>query len=203
MKLSSVQVLLFDGFDELDAIAPFEIWRMAASKSEIDVQLVALDGPKDIIASNGLQVKAPAPLGAQTPSLLVVPGGGWLGRSPAGAWAEVQRGVLPAKIAQLHRDGTIIASVCTGAMILSAAGLLRNRPATTNRGAYEELRAAGAQLIAARVVDDGDIVTAGGITCGIDLTLWLIERFLGAATAHGLEIELEHERRGTVWKKTA
>jgi transcriptional regulator GlxA family with amidase domain len=196
----NVQIVIFNGFDELDAIAPHEIWHMAKDlKPEVEVQLVTPDGSKEIKASNGLRVHAEGQLGR--PDILVVPGGGWMGRSPAGAWAEAQLGALPAKIAQLHRDGVVLASVCTGAMLLAAAGLLKNRPATTNRGALDELSAMGAQVVRARVVDDGDIITAGGITSGLDLTLWLVERFLGAQTAHVLEERLEYERRGTVWKR--
>lgn len=60
----------------------------------------------------------------------------------------------------------------------------------------------GAQVIPERVVDDGDIVTAGGITCGLDLGLWLVERFLGAEVARTLEERLEYERRGTVWRNS-
>ena len=63
------------------------------------------------------------------------------------------------------------------------------------------LKAAGAKIVRARVVDDGDAVTAGGITSGLDLTLRLAERFLGSQTAHTLEEQLEYERRGTVWRK--
>jgi len=197
----NVQIVLFNGFDELDAIAPHEIWQMARElKSGLEVQLVTLDGPTGITASNGLRVQAQGQLGTKKPDIVVVPGGGWITRSPAGAWAEAQRGALPAKLAELHRDGTIMTSVCTGAMLLAAAGLLKNRPATTNHGAFEELTAAGAKLVRARVVDDGDVVTAGGITCGMDLTLWLVERFIGAESAHALEGQLEYERRGTVWR---
>jgi len=199
----NIQILIFDGFDELDAIGPYEIWRMAAAEQpKFSVQLVSLDGAKEITASNGLQVRPQAKLAATRPDLVVVPGGGWLGRSPAGAWAEAQRGTIPTTLAQLHRDRTTMTSVCTGAMLLAAAGLLKNRPATTNHAALEELRATGAQVISARVVDDGDIITAGGITCGMDLTLWLVERFAGAETAHVLEQRLEYERRGTVWKRS-
>jgi transcriptional regulator GlxA family with amidase domain len=198
----NIQIVIFNGFDELDAIAPHEIWHMAKDlKPEIQVQLVTLDGSKEITASNGLRVQAEGQLAAKRPDIVVVPGGGWMGRSPAGAWAEAQRGALPAKLAQLHRDGVVMASVCTGAMLLAAAGLLKNRSATTNRGALEELSAMGAQVVRARVVDGGDIITAGGITSGMDLTLWLVERFLGAQTAQVLEERLEYERRGTVWKR--
>jgi transcriptional regulator GlxA family with amidase domain len=198
----NIQIVIFNGFDELDAIAPHEIWHMAKDlKPEIQVQLVTLDGSKEITASNGLRVQAEGQLAAKRPDIVVVPGGGWMGRSPAGAWAEAQRGALPAKLAQLHRDGVVMASVCTGAMLLAAAGLLKNRSATTNRGALEELSAMGAQVVRARVVDDGDIITAGGITSGMDLTLWLVERFLDTQTAQVLEERLEYERRGTVWKR--
>lgn len=198
----NVQIVLFNGFDELDAIAPHEVWHMARDiKPELDVQLVTLDGAREIKAANGLQVQAEGQLGAKKPDILVVPGGGWITRSPAGAWAEAKRGALPAKIAELHRKEVVLTSVCTGAMLLAAAGLLKNRPATTNRGALDELAATGANVIRARVVDDGDVVTAGGITSGLDLTLWLVERFFGSETAHILEERLEYERRGTVWRK--
>lgn len=199
----NVQIVLFNGFDELDAIAPHEIWQMARDlKPGLDVQLVTLDGTKDITAANGLAVKANGQLGAIKPDLIVVPGGGWLTRAPTGAWAEAQRGALPAKLAQMHREGVIMASVCTGAMLLAAAGLLKNRPATTNSGALDALAATGAHVVPARVVDDGDVITAGGITCGLDLTLWLVERFISPEAAHTLEGRLEYERRGTVWRRS-
>jgi len=166
------------------------------------VQLVTLDGTKEVTASNGLRVQAQGQLGAKRPNIVVVPGGGWITRSPAGAWAEAQRGALPAKLAELHRDGVVMTSVCTGAMLLAAAGLLKNRPATTNLGALDELAAAGAQVLQARVVDDGDVITAGGITCGMDLTLWLVERFISVEAAFALEGSLEYERRGTVWRSS-
>lgn len=200
----NVQIVLFNGFDELDAIAPHEVWHMAKDlKPELDVQLVTLDGAREITASNGLRLQAQGQLGAKNPDILVVPGGGWMGRSPAGAWAEANYGALPAKIAELHRKEVVTTSVCTGAMLLAAAGLLKNRPATTNRGALDELAESGAKVIRTRVVDDGDVVTAGGITSGLDLTLWLVERFFGSETAHILEERLEYERRGTVWRRAS
>ena len=200
----NIQIVLFNGFDELDAIAPHEVWNMARDlKTDLEVQLVTLDGGKDVTASNGLRVQAQAQLGAKRPDIVVVPGGGWITRSAAGAWAEAKRGALPAKLGELHREGVVMTSVCTGALLLAAAGLLKNRPATTNHGALDELAAAGAKVIRARVVDDGNVVTAGGITCGLDLTLWLVERFISAEAAHALEGSLEYERRGTVWRSSA
>lgn len=200
----NIQIVIFDGFEELDALGPYEVWHLAAKlKPEAEVELVTLESNAEITAANGLSVRSQGKLAEKRPDLVIVPGGGWLSRAPKGAWAEALHGALPVTLMQLHRDGVVVASVCTGAMLLSAAGLLKNRPATTNRGAVEELRAAGTQVIPARVVDDGDIVTGGGIACGLDVALWLVERFLGAETAHSVEGELEYERHGTVWKRSA
>jgi transcriptional regulator GlxA family with amidase domain len=85
-------------------------------------------------------------------------------------------------------------------MLLAASGILQGRPAITHHGAIQDLQAAGAQVTQARVVDSGDIVTAGGVTSGLDLALWLVERFYGSKIAHEIEVEIEYERRGVVWQ---
>jgi len=73
--------------------------------------------------------------------LLVVPGGGFVNRAPAGVRAEIERGELPRRIAALKKDGAIVAGVCTGTMAVSAAGLLDGRPATSHHAALDNLRA--------------------------------------------------------------
>jgi transcriptional regulator GlxA family with amidase domain len=137
----------------------------------------------------------------ERPHVLVVPGGGWNARKPQGARAEAERGDVPAALGRLHEAGTILAGVCTGGMLIATAGLLVGRPAITHHGALADLRAAGANIVNARVVDDGDIVTAGGVTSGLDLALWLVERFASARIAHHVESQLEYERRGVVWRE--
>lgn len=92
-----------------------------------------------------------------------------------------------------------ITSLCTGAILLGAAGLVAGRPCTTHRGAMAELESQGGVVKEARVVDDGDLVTAGGITSGLELGLWLVRRELGAEAAVGVESMLEYQARGTVW----
>ncbi len=199
------QVLLYDGFDELDAIAPFEVLRIAAGSAGWQVDLVTRDGAEEVSAARGLKVRTGGVRLAEAnrPDVLVVPGGGWVDRAPQGARAEALCGELPAVLAELHRTGTVLAAVCTGGMLLATAGLLRGRPAVTHHGALDDLRAAGAEVVRARVVDDGDVVTAGGITSGLDLALWLVERFAGPAAAHAVEERLEYERRGVVWRRPA
>jgi transcriptional regulator GlxA family with amidase domain len=72
------------------------------------------------------------------------------------------------------------------------------RPATTHHDAIEDLRAAGAQIVDARVVDDGDVITAGGVTAGIDLALLLVERAASREVADAVAWELEYSRAGEV-----
>lgn len=198
-----VQIALFDGFNELDAIAPYEtLSRAAELGADFRVEMVTLDGAQEVAAFFDLIVRAGGRLGGVTrPDIVIVPGGGWNHRGPRGARAEAERGALPRALAALHAQGTVLAGVCTGGMLLAAAGVLRGRPATTHHLALEELRAAGAEVIRARVVDDGDVVTAGGVTSGLDLALWLVERFAGPKIAAAVEDRMEYERRGTVWRR--
>ena len=195
-----VEIVLYEGFDELDAIAPYEVFsRVRRDGGDVEVALVTIDAPVRVTAAHGAVVVAQDRLSGR-PDLLIVPGGGWAEGASTGVRAEIARGALPAAVAERHAAGTVVASVCTGAMVLAAAGLLAGRPSTTHHVAIDGLRAAGARVIDARVVDDGDLITAGGVTSGLDLALWLAERFLGASVALGLEAGLEYERRGSVWR---
>lgn len=200
-----IDVLLYPGFDELDALAPWEILSGLARRrpESFSASMVTLDGREPVTASHGAILQPHTALSAR-PDVLIVPGGGWAEASISrGARAAVEAGVIPAAIGACHGRGTLVASVCTGGMLLAAAGLLVGRPATTHHSALDDLRAAGAEVIVgARVVDDGDIVTAGGVTSGLDLALWLVERFAGPAAALAAERGLEYERRGTVWRRT-
>jgi putative intracellular protease/amidase len=192
--MEQVQILIYDGADELDAIAPFEILAGAG----FAVELVSLDPVPAIRAAHGLSLTPSRVLGP-APELLVVPGGSWVSRAPQGAWAEVQRDVMPAAIAERHAAGSVVASVCTGAMLLAASGMLRGRPAVTHRAAIEALAAAGAEVRPdARVVDDGDVLTAGGVTSAIDMALHVIWRERGPEAARAGARRLEHVPGGKV-----
>lgn len=194
----TAQVLIFDGFEELDALGIYAPLAIAG----LDVQLVSLRKQDAVTAAYGLKV---IPLDTlridNKPSLLCVPGGGWLNRASQGAWAEAERGDVLRSIRDFHAAGVTLAAVCTGALLLAKAGLLKGRPATTNQQALDELKALGATVVRTRVVDDGDIITAGGITSSLDLALWLIERFCGAEESIKLSAYLDFERRGSAWTK--
>jgi transcriptional regulator GlxA family with amidase domain len=191
-----IDIILFDGFDELDALGPYEVLRTAATLgADFEVELVGARGAGTITASFGARLvvdRGPS----DTADLLLVPGGGWLNPGP-GVRVEAERGDIPAVLARAHERGATVGSVCTGAMLLATAGLVQGRPATTHHTAIEDLRAAGATIVGgARVVDEGDVITAGGVTSGIDLALWLVEREAGAEIAEQVARDKEYERRG-------
>jgi transcriptional regulator GlxA family with amidase domain len=190
-SLPATEILLFDGFDDLDAIGPLEILHGAG----FPVRPVGLTAPSTVPSAHGLRIALEHALSA-APELLVVPGGGWVDRAPGGvrALAETE---LPARLAELHAQGTVLASVCTGAMLLGRAGVLRDRPAVTNHRALDDLEEMGADVRRhARVVDDGSVVTSGGPAAGLDLALRLVERYRGPEVARRAAAELEHERVG-------
>lgn len=200
------QIVIFNGFDELDAIAPFEILQNAARLgADIQTELVRVGEDPHITAAHGLTVRAHGRMSVDhRPDLLIVPGGNWLNKTAVhGVRTEVQSGAIPTAISTLHGAGTLIAGVCTGAMLIAASGKLTGRRATTHHAALTALAAAGANVIDARVVDDGDIVTSGGVTSGLDLALWLLHRFFGPQTAEQVAMAIEYERQGTVWRRDA
>lgn len=184
------EIVVFEGFDELDAIAPYEVLANACRfAGEGSVRLVSLDGD-GVRASHGLRVAVDGVLGGSDPDLVVVPGGGWNDRESPGAWTEADAGDLPAALADLA-DVTF-ASVCTGGMLLARAGLLDGVPAVTHHSALEDLRAAGAEVRDARVVDAGDVLTAGGVTSGLDLAFHLVDREFGSRVAQRVAGEMEY-----------
>ena len=188
--LPRTHILFFDGCDDLDAVAPFEVLTAAGFPT------LAVRPPgagTTVTTHHGLKLTVADELG-ESPELVIVPGGGWRDGTVSGVRAETE-GPLPRRLAELHERGTVVASVCTGAMLLAAAGLLDGRPATTHRVALDDLAAAGADVRRdARVVDDGDILTAAGVTAGIDLALRLLERYLGERAARVAASRLEYTR---------
>jgi transcriptional regulator GlxA family with amidase domain len=184
---------MFDGVDELDIVAPFEI----LVSSGFDAELVTLDDRPRVTGAHGMTVTPHGTLGPR-PDVLVVPGGRWTSKAPDSAWGEVQRGDIPRAIAERHAAGSIVAGVCTGGMLIAASGILRGRPAVTHRSALDDLRGYGVDVHPdARVVDDGDVLTSGGVTSGIDLALHIIERVRGRDAAKKEAARIEHDFRGS------
>ena len=188
--MQRIDIVIFDGFDELDAIGPYEVFRNGG----FDARLVTHDGAESVTASHGLRLTPHGTLGDDADAVLI-PGGGWMDGNPDGVRGQIEQGDLPRKLRALADGGTIVMSVCTGAMLLAAAGITDGRPAITHHGAIEDLERSGADVRAdARVVDDGDLVTAGGVMSGIDLAIHMVEREFGRDRASAVVKEMEHRR---------
>ncbi|MBV8988011.1 MAG: DJ-1/PfpI family protein [Solirubrobacterales bacterium] len=189
-----IEIVLYEGFEELDALGPFEVLAAAG----LAPTLVTLDRSDQVTGAHGA-VMVPSGTLSERPDLLVVPGGGWEGRRDRGAWGEARRGTLPRALALRHQAGATLAGVCTGTMLIAAAELLAGRPAVTHHRALESLAATGCNVIpSARVVDDGHILTSAGVTAGIDLALRLVERQLGAPAAERVARQIEYPRQGSL-----
>ncbi len=207
------QLVLFDGFDPLDVIAPYEVLYAGglASGGAVTVELVSAEGPREVVSGiGGLALKATAHLAPERADLVLVPGAaGRVGDADDVPGGDSVRPVLARAVAsELPRllkaamadSGVTVATVCGGSLVLALAGLLEGRRATTHHQGTDLLEAAGATAVAARVVDDGDLVTGAGVTSGLDLGLYLLEREVGPQVAHAVEQLFAHERRGVVWR---
>ncbi|SEG35847.1 DJ-1/PfpI family protein [Paenibacillus sp. UNC499MF] len=207
----SVQIVLFDGFDLLDALAPYEVFCVAEMITEnaLSVELVTAEGPRSVPSgTNGLKIEAGDRLDPERPGIILVPGasGPVEGDGPDSVPSILGRTVhtaLPGMLGKaLKQKDVVVATVCGGSLVLAMAGLLEGRPAVTNQLGMDLLGATGAVPIPARVVDDGNLVTGGGVTSGLDAALYLVERELGPRIAYEIEKLFEYERRGTVWRET-
>lgn len=205
------QIVLFDGFDPLDVIAPFEVLSAGADAlgGPFDVRLVGLDGAGPVRSgTRGLHLQATAPLEPQAPGVILIPGAsGPVEGDPDEVdtipvlLARLVETDLPALMRRAFAaPDTLVATVCGGSLALAMAGLLEERTAVTHRLGNEVLEATGVHVVQARVVDDGDLISAGGVTSGLDLGLYLLERMFGPRVAHAVERLFEYERRGTVWR---
>jgi len=208
------QIVLYDGFDPLDVIAPYEVLSAGAmvTGGAVQVELVSAEGAREVPSGlAGLSLPAAARLDPQRADLVVVPGaagdlpdadGATDNSIPVILGRTLDTG-LPALLKEaLSRPGLTVASVCGGSIVLAMAGLIEGRPATTHHLGLDLLEATGTTPIDARVVDDGDLVTAAGVTSGLDLGLYLLERELGPRVALSVEKLFAYERRGTVWRAT-
>jgi transcriptional regulator GlxA family with amidase domain len=180
----NIAILLYDKFTALDAIGPYEV---LSRLPDAKVTFVAAEaGP--VRTDNGmLTLLAERSLDeASEPDVLLVPGGpGEVAARAGGAALDWLR--------TANRTSTWTTSVCTGSLILAAAGLLDGRRATTHWLAFDELRRLGAEPVDERVVFDGKLVTAAGVSAGIDMALTLAARIAGDAVAQAIQLGIEYD----------
>jgi transcriptional regulator GlxA family with amidase domain len=205
------QIVLFDGFDPLDVIAPFDVL-VAGSDAvggDLVVELVSAEGPRPVVSgSRGLVLNATAQLDPSKPGYVILPGAsGPIEGCPDEGVVTIpvllarfgETEALPLMREAMANPDITVATVCGGSLALAMAGLLEGRNAVTHALGLDVLDATGVNVVRARVVDDGDLVTAGGVTSGLDLALHLLDRTYGPRVALAVEELFEYERRGTVW----
>ena len=179
-----VAILIFDGLTALDAVGPYEVLsRIPGAR----VRFVATEpGPKR--TDNGFLglVADHALADVRDPDIVVVSGG--FGSRTALADERILAWVRAA-----HAGSRWTTSVCTGSLILGAAGILRGLQATTHWQSLERLREFGAEPVTERVVEQGKVITAAGVSSGIDMALRLAELIAGRDVAQAIQLSIEYD----------
>jgi len=187
-----IGIFLFDGVEELDWAGPWEVlaaWSTMWPDDGVEVFTLAREeGP--ISCAKGLRVLADHTWAtAPAMDVLLVPGG--RGTRPLTGDEETLDWVF-----QAHDSGVLVTSVCTGSLVLAAAGLLQNRPATTYWGAFDELLELDPTIEPRRddrFVDSGEIVTAAGVSAGIDMALHLVARLHSVERAREVRRYIQYD----------
>lgn len=191
----NLAILLFDNAEVLDFCGPYEVFSVASNQSDVpafNVYTVARKSP--ITARNGLSVNPDYPLESCPQSnILLVPGG-------VGTRREMDNESLIDWIGQTATNAELVLSVCTGALLLGKAGLLDGLETTTHHVAYDLLR----EIVPTctvhedrRFVDNGKFITSAGIAAGIDMSLHVVERLLGAHVASATARHMEYPFNGS------
>lgn len=195
-KNRTIGILIFDGVEELDFVGPYEVFTMSnemfarsEDKRPDEVVLISQNGGM-VTCAKGMRVEANYSI-ADAPKLdvLLVPGG-------MGTRAEVNNAALLGWIAKVAGTCEWVTSVCTGAMLLTAAGPANGKRVTTHWAFIEALRArdeASEVLEKVRYVRDGNVVTAAGVSAGIDMALWLTGQLHGEDHARVTQLGMQYD----------
>jgi transcriptional regulator GlxA family with amidase domain len=179
-----IAFLLYDRLTALDAIGPYEV---LSRIPEATVKFAAKETGPIRTDSGRLALMADYSLDqVSQPDIFVVPGG-------PGQAALMDDEQILSWIRQAHQTSRWTTSVCTGSLILGAAGLLKGLKATSHWLAYEALRSLGAEPVAERVVIEGKIITAAGVSAGIDMALTLVAHECGEQIAQAIQLGIEYD----------
>ena len=182
-----IGILLFPGVEELDFVGPFEVLSYVNKLAPASTQvLLVAEETTELRAFNGLRILPDVTLTA-CPDLdiLVVPGG-------KGRLAAMKNANLRQFIQAQANQARFITSVCTGAFLLAEAGLLAGRQATTYHECLDELSRYGVEVLTAKVVDAGRIITAGGVSSGLELGFYLLQKMFGPDMAREVARKIEY-----------
>jgi transcriptional regulator GlxA family with amidase domain len=179
-----IAILIFDGLTALDAIGPYEVLSRLPGA---ELRIVAKEAGLKRTDTGALGVEADLALDdLEAPEVVLVPGG--KGNRPLMRDPEVLEWLRSA-----HAGSTWTTSVCTGALVLGAAGILDGKRATTHWAFLDHLSEFGAEPVAERVVEDGKVITAAGVSAGIDMALTLAARIAGDEVAQAIQLGIEYD----------
>ncbi len=184
----AIAILAFDGAEELDFVGPWEVFTMAAAiiPDSCSVHLVSERGG-EVRCAKGLRVVADYSFEtAPTPDIVVVPGG-------QGTRFESTNPAMLNYLSKCAEAAELMTSVCTGSFVLEAAGLLKGRRATTHWASMDRLRALGTvNVVEARWLDEGKVITSSGVSSGIDMALYIAGRLWGEGNARLVQKAMEY-----------
>jgi transcriptional regulator GlxA family with amidase domain len=167
----NIGIYVYDGAEELDWAGPWEVlsaWALRWPDDGVTAFTIG-DSREPVFCAKGLRVLTDHDWESAPPvDVLLVPGG-----DERGPVADAK---LHERLRALHERRALVTSVCTGSFVLHAAGLLEGRPATTHWASVERFRALGVEVRDERFVDTGEIITAAGVSAGIDMALHLVAR---------------------------
>ena len=180
-----IAILLYEGFTALDAVGPYEV---LSRLPQAAVHFVARDvGPKRTDTGSLALYADDTLTSIPHPDILVIPGG------TAGTYAAAKDQHLLEWIQIAHASSQWTTSVCTGALLLGAAGILKGLTATTHWAAQATLESYGATYLPERFVRNGKIITAAGVSAGIDMALYLAGEIAGKPMAQAIQLGLEYD----------
>jgi cyclohexyl-isocyanide hydratase len=181
--LTTIGMIVFPGFELLDLAGPLDVFARAP-----DVKALTIAQTREPVLPDLAPAIAPDATFDDAPpfDVLFIPGGHGIG-------ASFGNDKLLDFVASRAAGAQYVTSVCTGALLLGVAGLLEGRKATTHWRYLDLLKLFGATPVAKRVVEDGDLITGGGVTAGIDFGFALVARLRGVDTAKRLQLGLEYD----------
>lgn len=183
-----IAVVLFPVVEELDFVGPWEVFSfLRGLDPEACAVFTVSEHGGEVRCAKGLRVIADHTFDDAPPAdIILVPGG-------MGTRTEVNNARMIDYIRRAAGSAEIAASVCTGAFLLERAGLLRGRRATTHWASMDRLRGLGSvDVVEARWVDEGNVITSSGVSAGIDMALYLVGRLWGPETARRVQKGIEY-----------
>ena len=187
-----ISLVCFDGMEELDLVGPWEVlrrWQLQHPEDGVEVFTASLDGDT-VTCAKGMQIVSDMAFGDMGDvDVLLIPGG-------MGTRRLIKDDAVLGMVRDRASSGTLMTSVCSGSLVLAAAGLLSGRPATTYWNAMDLLVSLDGTIEPRpddRFVDSGEVITAAGVSAGIDMALHMVARLHSTERARQVRRDIQYD----------